>query len=145
MAIQYWMDFTVFFQDAAEYNLALTSFGGNTYAEITPVDAAAMFGITLSYNDNPNTQSKGFLWGVYRPGYQIGTYPDGLATPIVVNDFTLSYTVPGQAWGSIPPGNAPAFPAGPDTIWTWCCNLIIATAAGAGTSPPPTGIAQRRW
>lgn len=145
MAIQYWMDFTVFFQDASEYNLALTTFGGNTYAEITPADAASRFGITVSFSDNPNTDPKGFQWGLYVPGYQIGTYPDGLGTPIVINDFTLSYTVFGRPWGSNPPGNAPAFPAGPDTTWTWCCNLVLVTAAGVGTTPPATAIAQRRW
>lgn len=137
MAIQYWMNYTIFFTDEAEYQFAIGVAGGNLL-EMTPRAAASLFGIPFPYPSGDVSQiPKGiFFYFPFTPGTEIGfPSPSG----VFVDDTILTVTVPGQA------GNPPSiWPAGPDGVFTWSGN-IIKSGAGQAAVPVPNVMSQRRF
>lgn len=137
MAIQYWMNYTIFFTDEAEYQFAIGVAGGNLL-EMTPRAAASLFGIPFPYpSGDVSAIPKGiFFYFPFTPGTEIGfPSPSG----VFVDDTILTVTVPGQA------GTPPSiWPAGPDGVFTWSGN-IVKSGAGQAAVPVPNVMSQRRW
>lgn len=137
MAIQYYMNYTIFFQDPSEYQFALAVAGGSLL-ELAPRDAASLFGVPYPY---PSGDMSSIPRGIYfyypfTPGSQF-FFPN--ASGLFVDDTVLSTTVPGQA------GNPSSiWPAGPDGIFTWSGNIAFNPGA-AQNVPVPNAIPQRRW
>lgn len=136
--IQYWMNYTIFFQDEAEYQFAIAVAGGSLL-ELAPRDAAAIFGIPFPYPSGDMASiPKGInFYFPFTPGSEF-RFPN--PSGIFVNDTVLTTTVPGQA------GNPPSiWPAGPDGRFTWSGNIVRSGGAAVEGEPVPTAIPQRRW
>ncbi len=138
MAITEYMNYTIFFQDPTEYAFAL-GVAGSALIEVTPRDAATMFGIPFPYpSGDISAIPKGLIF--YTP-FTVGEefmFPG--ATGQFVDDTVLDTLVAGQA------GNpASVWPAGPDCHFIWSANLILSSGAGAATTPPGNVMSERRW
>jgi hypothetical protein len=132
------MDYVIFFQDDAEYQMAVAIAGGNLL-KMAPHDAATLFGIPFPYpGGNMDLIPRGiyFLFP-----YTVGTelrFPG--ASGVFVDDTILTVTVPGQ--NASP--NITGFP-GPDGIFTWSGNIVKNRGAATSGEPIPTAIPQRRF
>lgn len=138
MAIQYYMDYAIIFQDPGEYALAVAQAGGNLI-KLAPRDAATLFGIPFPYpSGNLATIPRAITFFFpFTPGAEF-RFPG--ATGIFVDDTILTKVIPGQA------GNpASAWPAGPDGIMTWSGNIITNKGAATSAEPVPVAISDRRW
>lgn len=140
MAIQYWMNYVIFFQDETEYQLALAMSNGTGLIELAPRDAATLFGISFPY---PSGDMSLIPKGIYfitpfTVGANIGfPAPSG----VLVDDTVLTVTVPCQAtsFSSCPADGSK------NGVFTWSGNIILSAGAGSGLSPSPNAISQRRW
>lgn len=138
MAIQYYMDYVIFFQDPGEYAIATAIAGGNLL-KLAPRDAATLFGIPFPY---PSGDMATIPRGIYFLfPYTVGAelrFPG--ASGIFIDDTILTKVVPGQA------GNpASSWPPGPDGIFTWSGNITRNNGAKTASEPAPNVIPQRRW
>ncbi len=138
-AITEYLQYVIFFQDPTEYNFALGVAGGNPLIEITPRDAAVMFGIPFPY---PSGDISAIPKGIYfypttTPGQEIG-FPG--PTGIFIDDTVLDTLVPGQA------GNpASVWPAGPDCHFIWSAIITLSSGNGAATTAPGNVMSERRF
>jgi hypothetical protein len=126
---QAWANYTVFFTDPTLYNFAVAVFG-NTYAEISPVDAASMFGLTFPQPAGPLGDSGFIFYAPYTPNAEI-RFPNPTGTFLLPNVLTRVVTS-----NSTTPG--------PDMVLTWSCSLLLIAAVDNDpllTAPIP----QRRW
>ena len=135
--IQYWMNYTIFFQDESEYQFALSVAGGSLL-EMAPRAAASLFGIPYPYpSGDLNAIPKGiFFYTPFNPGSEF-RFPN--PSGIFVDDTVLTTIVPGQAGTPVS-----IWPAGPDGSFTWSGNIVL-NGAGATAGSTPGPIAQRRW
>src|SRR5215510_893710 len=141
MSIPYFMNYVIFFQDQAEYEFAVAVAGGNLL-EITPRDAATLFGIPFPY---PSGDMSTIPRGIYFISpFTVGSQflfpgPSGK----FVDDTVLTTTVTAQAGtpASIFPADSPA----KDGVFTWSANIVRSAGAGSATAPPLNACAQRRW
>lgn len=141
MGIPYFMNYVIFFQDDAEYQLAVAAAGGNLI-EATPRQAAALFGIPFPY---PTGDMSAIPRGIYFvapwfPGTQL-QFPGPSGKFIDDNVLTTVVTAQAGVPASIFPADSPA----KDGIFTWSGNITRMSGAGAAASPPLNSCSQRRW
>jgi hypothetical protein len=141
MAIQYYMNYVIYFSNDAEYQQALAQSNGTGLLLMTPRAAATQFGIPFPYPTGPIV---GIPKGViFIPPFIPGThffFPND--SGVTIDDTVLNITISAQT------GNpATIWPVNHsnDGIFTWSGNIILNHGAGASLAPPVTNIPQRRW
>jgi hypothetical protein len=135
-----YMNYSIFFSDAAEYAAAVGLTGGNII-NISPRAAAAMFGIPYPYPAGDiNTIPKGVaFYFPFNPGseFQLSTNNH---SSIFVDD-SLDFQIVTQNAGN----PASIWPAGPDIKFVWSCSIMRMGGAGVAANPSPNVFSQRRW
>lgn len=135
-----YINYVCYFSNEDEYNFALALAGGST-CQMSPFEASELFGFVEGVNFNtggPINPDKGMygvsVYGIptVLPGKEVlFPNPSGKYVFWTVDDLL----VPGQA------GNpASIWPAGPDLVLKWSCNIVF-QAAQIGPTVDPTEVA----
>ena len=133
--VQYWMSYTIFFTDQAEYEFALAFTGGSGTMQTAPVNAAAVLGIPYPFPTGDMAQiPKGiYFYSPFTPGAEF-KYPG--STGIFVDETQNAFLVPGQTI---------AGSTGPDGRFDWVGNIVFQAAGQVQDATDYTPIPPRRW